>query len=115
MEQTRIAAVANRRSRPRSALMVALLPVLILGVAACAGSGTKISAQKTAQEIGDHLSSRYHVQCDPAGGSFWDYACTVSPPPGSKVKGYKMKVRVGPNEILDRAVCGARTGTSLNC
>ena len=95
--------------------MVALLGVLILALVGCADSGTKISPQRTAQEIGDHLSPSYRVHCDSAGGHFWDYACTVTPPRGSKDKGYEMKVRVGPSEILDRAVCGARTGTSLNC
>jgi len=99
----------------RSALVVALLPVLIVALAGCASASGKISAGQAAQQLGDHLSAGYRVQCDPAAGYFWDYACKVTPPAGSKDKGYKLKVRVGPQEILDRAVCGARTGTSLNC
>jgi hypothetical protein len=102
-------------SRARSALVAASLLVLILVFAGCADSSTKLSADATAQKLGQYVSRSYHVKCDPAAGSFWDYACTVTPPSGSKDKGYKMKVRVGPSEILDRAVCGARTGTSLNC
>lgn len=90
-----------------------MLPVLVLALAGCAGG--KLSAQQTAQKLGAFLSPSYHVRCDPAAGSFWDYACTVTPPPGSKNKPYKEKVTVGPHEIVDRAVCGARTGTYLNC
>lgn len=98
--------------RARSTLAVAVL-LLVPALAGC-GSG-KISAQQAAHQLGEHLSPRYHVHCDPAAGSFWNYACTVTPPPAAKDKPYKLKVRVGAHDILDRAVCGARTGTSLNC
>ncbi len=104
------------RALPRragDALVVALLVVLISAVAACGSSG-RLSADQAAQKIGRYLPG-YRVRCDPASGSFWDYACTVTPPRGSKDKPYKLKVTVGPKEILDKAVCGARTGTSLNC
>ena len=93
--------------------LVALLLVLVLAAAGC-GSG-KISAGQAAHELGEHLSPSYSIQCDPASGSFWDYACTVTPPPRAKDKPYKLKVRVGAHDILDRAYCGTRTGTSLNC
>jgi hypothetical protein len=56
------------------------------------------------------------VQCEPASGSFWDYACKVTPPPGSKDKPYRLKVQVSPHEILDKAYCGAgATGAPLKC
>jgi hypothetical protein len=123
MDQDRIAATANRcprcsspRALPRragNALVVASLPVLILALAACGSSG--LTAQQTAQKLGAYLSPRYRVQCNPAAGRFWDYACKVTPPPGSKNKPYKLKVTVGPHGIVDKAVCGARTGTELNC
>ena len=93
---------------------MAFLPALIFALAGC-GSSSKLSAQQTAQKLREFLSPRYRVQCDPASGAFWDYACRVTPPTGSKTKAYRLKVRVGPREILDRAYCGARTGTSLNC
>lgn len=47
--------------------------------------------------------------------------CTLSgvvgrgPPRASKDKPYKVKVRVGPTQIVDRAYCGARTGDPLHC
>jgi len=88
--------------------------MVILALAGC-GSGHMLSAQQTAQKLGGFLSPRYRVHCKPASGPFWDYACKVTPPPESKTKPYKLKVTVGPHEILDKAVCGARTGTSLNC
>lgn len=98
----------------RGRLVAAFLPALILALAGC-GSPGKISAQQTAQKLGQYVSPSYRIRCAPTTGSFWDYACTVSPPAGSKDKSYKLKVRVGPHEILDRAYCGARSGTSLNC
>lgn len=96
------------------AFVVACLPVLIVALAGC-GSASKLSAQQAADKLGQYVSPSYRVHCNPAGGAFWDYACTVTPPKSAKEKPYKMKVRVGPHEILDRAVCGARTGTELNC
>ena len=101
-------------SRARCALLTGLATVLILALVGCGSSG-KLSAQQTAEKLGQFVSSSYHVRCHPAGGAFWDYACKVTPPPGAKNKPYRLKVRVGPHEILDRAVCGARSGTSLNC
>jgi hypothetical protein len=103
------------QDRIRSALVAALLPVLILALAGCRAANSKLSAQQTAQKLRQYVSPSYRAHCHPAGGSFWDYACTVTPPPGAKNKPYKLKVRVGPQEIIDRAYCGARTGTSLNC
>ena|SRR5215471_5970113 len=124
MEQDRIAARASRSpscfsSRPprrfsSSAPLVALLLVLILALAGCGSS--KLSADQTAEKLGAFISSTYHVQCSPASGSFWDYACTVTPPPGSKEKAYRLKVQVGPHEILQKAYCGAgATGAPLKC
>jgi hypothetical protein len=97
----------------RRALLIVLLPVLVLALAGCASS--KISPQQAAQQLAENLNPSYHVQCGPTSGSFWDYACTVTPPRASKDKPYKLKVTVGPHEIVDRAYCGARTGTFLNC
>jgi hypothetical protein len=98
----------------RGALVVASLSVLILALAGC-GSPDMLSAQQTSQKLGQYLDPSYRVQCDPASGPFWDYACKVTPPAGSKTKPYKMKVTVGPHEIIDKAVCGKRSGTALNC
>jgi len=124
MDQNRIAAMTSRRPRyfpmralrrrPRSAFVVALLSGLILVLVGCGSSG-KMSTRQTAQQLGKYLSPRYSIQCHPASGSFWDYDCTVTPPPVAKNKPYKLKVRVDSSEILDRAYCGARSGTSLNC
>lgn len=97
----------------RDAVVIALLAMLILALAGC-GSG-RLSSREAAQKLGGYLSPRYRVQCHPASGPFWDYACTVTPPPGSKEKPYRMKITVGPHNILDRAVCGKRSGTALNC
>jgi len=124
MDQGRIAGTPNRwprcssiqtlPRRVRSALFAASLPVLILVLAGCGSSGM-LSAQQTAEKLGQFLDPSYRVECNPASGPFWDYACTVTPPPGSETKPYKMKVTVGPHEIIDKAVCGKRSGTALNC
>jgi hypothetical protein len=100
-------------ARARTAVAVALLPMSIVVLAGCGSD--KLSAGQTAQKLGGFLSPSYRVRCDGASGSFWDYSCTVTPPPGAKNQPYTLKVRVGPHEILDRVVCGARSGTQLNC
>jgi hypothetical protein len=102
------------QDRSRRALLVAWVPALILALAGCGSSG-KMSAGQTEQQLGKYLSPSYRIQCDPASGSFWDYACKVTPPAGAKNKPYKLKVTVDSGQILDRAYCGARSGTSLNC
>jgi hypothetical protein len=108
MEKARIA------GRARSALVVALLPVLILALAGC-GHG-KLSARQAAQKLRGYLGPGYRVQCDPASGRYWDYACTVAPPSGSNDKPYKMKVQVDSHEILEKANCNApRTGSPIHC
>jgi hypothetical protein len=124
MDQGRIAAMANRSPgyslmhalprRTRIGLVVSSLPVLILALAGCGASG-RLSAEQAAHKLGQYMNPSYRVHCVPATGPFWDYACTITTPPGSKTKPYKMKVTVGPLEILDKAVCGKRSGTALNC
>ena len=104
----------DRIRRAGNALVVALLGALIFALAGCGASG-RLSAQQAAQKLSQYLSPRYRVQCNPATGPFWDYACMVTPPAGSKIKPYRMKVTVGPSEIRDKAVCGHRSGTALNC
>src|SRR6476620_3423098 len=104
MDQGRIAATPNCSprcssiqtlpGRVRTALFAASLPVLILVLAGCGSSGM-LSAQQTAEKLGQFLDPSYRVECNPASGPFWDYACTVTPPPGSETKPYKMKVTVG--------------------
>ena len=69
-------------------------------------TGSKLSAAGAAQKLQDYLSTGYSVQCVPLSKPYWDYMCKVRPPHGAKETPYRLQVKVGPKEIVDRVYCG---------